>query len=81
MPTTTHKPYYEKPKFKLYNADCLEVLAEMPENSVDMIFADPPYLLSNGGFTVHAGKQVSVNKGNWDKSTGLVSTFTYEFVF
>lgn len=57
------KPYYEKPKFKLYQANCLDILAELPENSVDMVFADPPYLLSNGGFTVHAGRRVSVNKG------------------
>lgn len=31
------------------------------------IFADPPYFLSNGGISVHAGKIVSVNKGEWDK--------------
>lgn len=68
---TMHSPYYEKPRFKLYQANCLDVLAAMPENSVDMIFADPPYMLSNGGFTVHAGRQVSVNKGAWDKSNGL----------
>ena len=65
------KPYYEKPKFKLYKADCLDILAKLPENSVAMVFADPPYLLSNGGFSVHAGKRVSVNKGEWDKSNGL----------
>ncbi|MEK7520724.1 MAG: hypothetical protein AAB560_01455 [Patescibacteria group bacterium] len=63
--------YYEKPKFKLYQANCLELLAELPENSVDMVFADPPYNLSNGGITVHAGRQVSVNKGAWDKSNSL----------
>ena len=71
------QPYYEKPKFKLYQADCLELLAKLPENSVDMVFADPPYLLSNGGFTVHAGRRVSVNKGEWDKSNGL----NYEVIF
>lgn len=65
------KPYYEKPKFKLYQANCLDILTELPENSVDMVFADPPYLLSNGGFSVHAGRRVSVNKGEWDKSNGL----------
>lgn len=65
------KPYYENKNFTLYQANCLNVLAELPENSVDMVFADPPYLLSNGGFTVHAGKRVSVNKGEWDKSNGL----------
>lgn len=42
-----------------------------------MIFADPPYNLSNGGFTVHAGKRVSVNKGEWDKSSGVDADFTF----
>lgn len=36
-----------------------------------MIFADPPYFLSNGGISVQSGKQVSVNKGDWDKSQGF----------
>ena len=36
-----------------------------------MIFADPPYFLSNNGISVQSGKQVSVNKGNWDKSQGF----------
>jgi site-specific DNA-methyltransferase (adenine-specific) len=36
-----------------------------------MIFVDPPYFLSNGGITCHAGKMVSVNKGKWDKSKGI----------
>ncbi|KKT35728.1 MAG: methylase N-4/N-6 domain protein, partial [Parcubacteria group bacterium GW2011_GWA2_44_12] len=40
-------------------------------------FADPPYLLSNGGFTVHAGRRVSVNKGEWDKSNGLKKDFDF----
>jgi site-specific DNA-methyltransferase (adenine-specific) len=35
-----------------------------------MIFADPPYFLSNGGITCHAGKMVAVHKGDWDKSQG-----------
>ena len=55
----------------------MELLAELPENSVDMVFADPPYLLSNGGFTVHAGQRVSVNKGEWDKSNGLKKDFEF----
>lgn len=71
------KPYYENPKFKLYQANCLEVLAELPENSVDMIFADPPYFLSNGGFSLHAGKRVSVDKGQWDVSNGLKKDFEF----
>lgn len=65
------KKYFEKPRFRLYLGDCLEVMKGIKADSFDMIFADPPYNLSNGGFTVHAGRQVSVNKGDWDKSKGL----------
>lgn len=36
-----------------------------------MIFADPPYFLSSGGISCHSGKQVSVNKGNWDKAISV----------
>ena len=53
------KPYFLKDNFVLYKNDCLKILEQLPENSIDMIFADPPYNLSNGGFTVHAGRQVS----------------------
>jgi len=55
---------------KIYQGDCLEILAAIPEGVVDLIFADPPYFLSNNGITCHAGKMVSVNKGDWDKSRG-----------
>lgn len=50
----------------LYNADCIEVLKTLKTNSIDLIFADPPYFLSNGGKSIHSGKIVSVNKGDWD---------------
>ena len=55
---------------KIFQGDCLEILAKMPDHSIEMIFADPPYFLSNGGVTCHAGRMVSVNKGEWDKSRG-----------
>ncbi len=64
-------PYFLKNNFALYLADSLKLLKTFPENHFDMIFADPPYNLSNGGFTVHAGKRVSVHKGDWDKSRGF----------
>ena len=70
------KPYYQKDNFTLYQADSLEFLKDFPEN-VDMVFADPPYLLSNGGFTCHAGQAVSVNKGKWDISNGLEKDFNF----
>lgn len=72
-------PYYRKPGFDLYYDDSLRILAALPENSVDMIFADPPYNLSNGGFTVHAGRMVSVNKGDWDKSKGFKDDYDFHY--
>jgi len=71
------EPYYNKPNFSLYLGDSLKLLTLLPSESFDMIFADPPYHLSNGGFTVHAGKMVSVNKGQWDKSNGLETDFNF----
>ena len=57
------KPYYKKDNFTLYQSDSLEILKELPENSIDMVFADPPYFLSSGSFTCQNGKMVSVKKG------------------
>jgi site-specific DNA-methyltransferase (adenine-specific) len=58
----------------LYHANCIEfmdmLVAKYPDGMFDMIFADPPYFLSNGGITCHAGKMVKVDKGKWDKSNG-----------
>ena len=65
------KPYFKDNGFELYQDDSRDFLNNLPEESVDMIFADPPYNLSNGGFTCHAGKMVSVDKGKWDQSNGL----------
>ena len=48
----------------LYQANCLEfmdyLIAKFPEGRFDMIFADPPYFLSNGGITCHTGRVVRV---------------------
>lgn len=58
----------------LYDANCLEMMdiliGKYQRGLFDMIFADPPYFLSNGGITCHAGKMVKVDKGQWDKSNG-----------
>lgn len=54
----------------MFQGNCIEVLASLDAESIDVIFADPPYFLSNGGTTCSAGKRVSVNKGQWDESRG-----------
>lgn len=66
-------------KAKLLLGDCVEIMNAMPQKSVDLIFADPPYNLSNDGFTVHAGKRVSVNKGEWDRSRGVAEDYEFHF--
>lgn len=69
-------PAYADPRDRvsLYKADCIDFLNRLadasPHGCVDMIFADPPYFLSNGGISCQSGKMVSVNKGVWDKSRG-----------
>jgi len=77
LSTISYKPFHASKEFVLYHNDLFEIIAQLADNSVDMIFADPPYNLSNDGFSIHAGKMVSVNKGDWDKSRGFEKD--YEF--
>ena len=58
-------------------ADCLETLEKLAPQSVDLIFADPPYLLSNGGTTCQSGRRVRVDKGDWDASRGIESDHAF----
>lgn len=48
--------------------DSFNYMKTLKDNSIDLIIADPPYFLSNDGFSNSGGHRVSVNKGNWDKS-------------
>lgn len=63
------KTYYSSNTndFSLYCGDSLELLAELNANSINAIFADPPYFLSNGGISINSGRVVCVDKGDWDK--------------
>ena len=65
----TITPFYRSANkdFTLVNGDCVSVL-EAFDFKFDMIFADPPYFLSNGGISVSSGKVVCVDKGGWDKA-------------
>lgn len=62
--------YYKSPNndFTLIQGDCVESLSRF-NFGFDMVFADPPYFLSNGGISCQNGKVVCVDKGDWDKST------------
>ncbi len=76
-------PYYTSPSkdFLLANGDSLKLLKEF-DFKFDMIFADPPYFLSNGGISLQSGKIVSVDKGEWDKgmSQDEVMAFNMEWL-
>ncbi|MCH3950788.1 MAG: site-specific DNA-methyltransferase [Acidaminococcus sp.] len=61
-------PYYTSENSVLLLDDTFHALQNIQDESVDMIFADPPYFLSNDGITCQGGKQVSVNKGEWDRA-------------
>ena len=62
------QPYYTSPNkdFTIAKGDCFKLLKEF-DFKFDMIFADPPYFLSNGGISLQSGKVVCVDKGDWDK--------------
>ena len=64
-------PLAQSRAYQLILGDCLQILPELEKASCDVVFADPPYFLSNGGTTCHAGKRVSVGKGKWDESHGM----------
>lgn len=65
------QPFFadEVHSLRLYQGDALELLRQAKSEIFDLIFADPPYFLSNNGITCQAGKMVSVNKGDWDKGS------------
>ena len=63
--------------FTLIKGDCIELLNQF-EFKFDMIFADPPYHLSNNGFSIQNGKKVTVNKGIWDKSQGYEKDYLFD---
>lgn len=55
----------------IYNLDCFELLSQIKENSIDLVFADPPYNLSKSNFKIKfvksGGSDLNTNKGAWDK--------------
>ena len=70
--------FHDDNAYKLFHGDMLAMLDQhVADGSVDMIFADPPYNLSNDGFTCQGGRMVSVNKGDWDRSRGPQADFEF----
>lgn len=65
-------PYFKSTdkNFYLLKGDTMDLLPKF-DHKFDMVFADPPYFLSNNGLSIQNGEIVSVNKGFWDKSEGF----------
>jgi len=65
----------------IYRGDSLVLLERIsekhPHGLFDLIFADPPYFLSDGGITCHAGRMVSVDKGEWDKISSVAEMHSF----
>lgn len=78
-----HTPIFQSSDnlFVLYQDDCNALLPQFKE-SLDLIFADPPYFLSNDGLSIQSGKIVSVNKGQWDKGDDIekIDQFNTEWI-
>lgn len=76
-------PYYKSKNkdFNLLLGDSLKLLDEF-DFKFNLIFADPPYFLSNDGISYQSGEIVSVNKGEWDKEScqGDMNDFNYKWL-
>ena len=92
MPVRPPKPEYPLPargaglkpvwlahdgQSQLFQGDYVALLASLADGSVDCIWTDPPYFLSNGGTTCQAGRRIGVNKGDWDKSQGVAADHAF----
>lgn len=76
-------PFYASTdnRLRLFQGDALALLRRIPAETIDMVFADPPYFLSNGGVTCVNGRMVPVDKGQWDRSQGQVSDHSFNILW
>lgn len=73
--------FYENPSAQLVLGNSFMILPRIKAESVDMVFADPPYFLSNDGISCKGGKMVSVNKADWDRIGNTATTFAEKHNF
>lgn len=74
--------YFETNGFVLYKGDSLSLITTLEDNSVDVVFADPPYFLSSGRKMDIAGRKVKFEKGAWDRcrTTEDIDTFNESWI-
>lgn len=57
-----NNPFYSDDAVTIYNADCREILPQLPDNSVDLVLTDPPY---NGDIDYGGGTNDSRDWGDY----------------
>ena len=74
--------YFQTTDFSLYLGDSLSLISELDDNTIDVVFADPPYFLSSGRKMDIAGRKVSFEKGAWDRcrSTEEIDEFNEQWI-
>jgi modification methylase len=73
----------ELPLGRILAGDCIEAMGMLPDASIDMIFADPPYNLQLGGDLARPdGSHVDAVTDHWDKfdSFAAYDQFTREWL-
>ena len=68
---------------RIIEGDCIEILSKLPDNSVDLVFADPPYNLQlGGGLTRPDQSKVNGVDDEWDRfdSFDAYDLFTHEWL-
>src|SRR2546421_3846631 len=73
----------ELPLDTILQGDCVAQMARLPDKSVDMIFADPPYNLQLGGDLFRPeGSRVDAVDDDWDKfdSLAVYDEFTRDWL-
>ncbi len=68
-------------RWTLVHGNSIEIMKLIPDRSIDLVFADPPYFLSNGGTTCKSGARVSVAKGDWDESRGVLEDHAFHLAW
>ncbi|MCD4761521.1 site-specific DNA-methyltransferase, partial [bacterium] len=70
-------------KNRIIKGDCIKELCKLPEKSVDLIFADPPYNLQLQGDLMRPNQtKVNAVDDNWDKFSSFdeYDKFTYDWL-
>ena len=68
---------YIMERFTIINADCLEAMRELESESVDFIFADPPYWMRVSGILKRVeGTDYNGCNDDWDNAFNSLKDYT-----